>query len=323
MLEELAEALEEKSNETIAEGVREGSPPAHGVQRFQDGFDIIEVVAEYNILRGGIHDLAEANDFNFAGKAFHILNRVFDGAIGQAVEAYATQRALELQNRRDEYLAFVAHDLGTPLQAISLAASAIERTLPAPSGNADGAHMIKSLHRNVSRLEALVGKVLDENTSTQTEGDVKLQRRSFDLWPLVEALIHDLQPVAKSASTRLVNAVPDDLVVFADAGLLKRIFQNVIGNAIAYTPRGEVRIGAQERSADDTIECWVIDNGVGIPADLLDKVFEKGEGDPDKSESSGLGLAIVESFVKAHGGTVEAARNESHGTRISFTLPKP
>jgi two-component system phosphate regulon sensor histidine kinase PhoR len=321
LLEELAVALETKADETIAEVVRAGSPPEHGVQRLEDGFDIEEVVAEYNILRGCVHDLAEANGLSLAGKAFHILNRVLDGAIGLAVKAYGTQRALDIQNRRDEYLAFVAHDLRTPLQAISLAARVVEGTLPAQNGNADTAPMLKTLHRNVLRLEALVGKVLDENSNLRPEGDLKLERRSFDLWPLVEGLIQDIHPIAGSTSTRLLNVVPDDLVVFADAGLLKRIFQNLIGNAIAYTPRGEIRIGAQEHKADGTIECWVSDNGKGIPANLLDKVFEKGEGDAEKAGSTGLGLAIVKTFVEAHDGTVRLESKEGHGTTIRFTLP--
>ena len=68
------------------------SPPAHGLQRLEDAFDIEEVVAEYNILRGCIHDLADDNGLSLQGKPFHIINRVFDHAIGLALQAYATQR---------------------------------------------------------------------------------------------------------------------------------------------------------------------------------------------------------------------------------------
>jgi len=321
LLEELARALDSWTDETIAEALQAGSPPAHGLQRLQDGYDIAEVVAEYNILRGCVHDLAEANGVILSGKPFHILNRVLDGAIGLAVETYATGRALEVQHRREEYLAFVAHDLRTPLNAIALAARVLELTLPAQSGNSTGSRMINTLHRNVRQLESLVGKVLEENSNLQTEIGIKLERRSFDLWPLVEALIHDLRPVAGTASTTLINMVPDDLVVFADAGLLKRIFQNLIANAIAYTPRGEIRIGAQEHAADDTIECWVSDNGSGIASDDLDTVFEKGEGDPGRDGSTGLGLAIVKTFVEAHNGTVKAESEVALGTTIRFTLP--
>src|SRR6476659_1974975 len=131
LIDELAAALREKSDESIPEALKEGSPTAHGLQRLQNAFDIEEVVAEYNILRGCIHDLAESNDLRLQGEPFHILNRVLDGAIGLAVQTYATQRALEVQHRREEYLAFVAHDLRTPLNAISLTTKLLELTVPA------------------------------------------------------------------------------------------------------------------------------------------------------------------------------------------------
>lgn len=321
LLEELAQALESKSDETIAEALRDGSPLDHGLQRVQDGFDIVEVVAEYNILRGCVHDLAEANGFSLQGQAFHILNRVLDGAIGYAVESFASERALEVQHRREEYLAFVAHDLRTPLNAMSLAARVLDQAIQATGENAESTRMVKSLHRNVRHLEALVAKVLEENTNLETEVGIKLERRSFDLWPLVEALVHDIHPVAGTGSTQLINMVPDDLVVFADASLLRRIFQNLIANAIVYTPRGEIRIGAEPGAAEGPVNCWVSDNGAGIPAELLDKVFEKGAGDPEKDGSTGLGLAIVKTFIEAHGGTAHAESELGAGTTVRFTLP--
>jgi len=320
LLEELAAALQSRSDETIPEALSEGSPPAHGLQRVKDGFDIAEVVAEYNILRGCIHDLADNNSLSLQGKPFHIINRVLDQAIGFAVETFATQRALEVQRRREEYLAFVAHDLRTPLNAISLATSVLELTLPAGGTKVETAQMLKSLRRNVQQLEGLVRKVLEENTNLQTEIGVKLERREFDLWPLVEALIHDLHPVAGTDSTQLINKVPDDLVVYADASLLRRVFQNLVANAIRYTPRGEVIIGSRELDTDGRVECWVSDNGVGIPEDLLEKVFDKGETDPEKGGGTGLGLAIVKTFIEAHGGTVAVESKEGSGSTFRFSL---
>ena len=320
LLEELAEALETQSDETIAEALRDGSPLAHGLQRVQDGFDIVEVVAEYNILRGCVHDLAQANGFSLQGRAFHILNRVLDGAIGYAVESFATEKALEVQQRREEYLAFVAHDLRTPLSAMSLVARVLDKAAIA-SGNAETARMIKSLQRNVKHLETLVSKILEEKTNLQTEIGIKLERRSFDLWPMVEALVHDIHPVAGTGSTQLINMVPEDLEVYADASLLRRIFQNLIANAIVYTPRGEVRIGAEPGATEGAVDCWVTDNGAGIPAELLDKVFEKGAGDPEKDGSTGLGLAIVKTFIEAHGGTTSAESELGAGTTVRFSLP--
>jgi signal transduction histidine kinase len=321
LLDELATALQSRSDETIPEALSEGSPSAHGLQRVQDGFDIEEVVAEYNILRGCIHDLADTNGLSLQGKPFHIMNRVLDGAIGLAVQTYATQRALEVQQRREEYLAFVAHDLRTPLTAISVVTTVLELTLPERSASAETAQMLKTLRRNVQHLGRLVSKVIEENTNLQTEIGIKLERRAFDLWPLVEALIHDFHPVAGTASTQLINKVPDDLVVYADASLLRRVFQNLIANAMTYTPRGEVIIGARELGAEGAIECWVSDNGAGIPEERLETVFNQFETDPQKEGGLGLGLAIVETFVEAHDGKVTVESKEGLGSTFRLTLP--
>ncbi len=321
LLNELAAALKARSDETIPEALCEGTPPAHGAQRVEDGFDIDEVVAEYNILRGCILDLADTNGLNLQGKPFHIINRVLDEAIGLAVQTYATRQAMEVQQRREEYLAFVAHDLRTPLNAISLAGRILERRAEARGPGAETVQMLKTLRRNVQHLETLVAKVIEENTNLETEIGIKLERREFDLWPLVEALIHDLHPVAGTSSTQLINKVPDDLVVYADAGLLRRVFQNLIANTINYTPRGEVVIDAKEINDEEGVEVWVSDDGAGIPAERLEKVFDLLETDPLKEGGTGLGLAIVKTFIEAHGGEVTVESTEGVGSKFRFTLP--
>ncbi|MEP7315017.1 MAG: HAMP domain-containing sensor histidine kinase, partial [Pseudomonadota bacterium] len=319
LLEELAAALRSKSDQTIPEALETSSPPAHGLQRLQEGFDIEEVVAEYNILRGCVHDLAEDHGLILQGKPFHIINRVLDHAIGLALQTYSTQRALEVQHRREEYLAFVAHDVRTPLNAIALAGRVLEKQIPAPT--LETTKMLKALRRNVQQIEKLVDKVLEENTNLETEAGVSLTRRDLDLWSLVEALIHALHPVAGTDSTRLINEVPDDLFVYADADLLRRIFQNLIGNAIRFTPRGAITIGARDLGSAGGVECWVSDNGAGIASERLDRVFDKGETDPQTEGGLGLGLAIVKTFIEAHDGTVTVESTEGAGSTFRFSLP--
>jgi two-component system, OmpR family, phosphate regulon sensor histidine kinase PhoR len=148
-----------------------------------------------------------------------------------------------------------------------------------------------------------------------------LQRREFDLWPLVEALIHDLHPVEGTSSTQLLNKVPDDLVIYADASLLKRVFQNLIANAIKHAPHGEIVICAQELTAEGLIECWISDTGPGIPAKFLEKIFDKGETDSKSVSGKGLGLAIVKTFTEAHGGKVAVESKQGTGSTFRFTLP--
>jgi two-component system, OmpR family, phosphate regulon sensor histidine kinase PhoR len=99
------------------------------------------------------------------------------------------------------------------------------------------------------------------------------------------------------------------------------VFQNLISNAIRYTPRGEVVIGSREVSAEGAVECWVSDNGASIPPDLLEKVFDKGETDPNIAGGTGLGLAIVKTFTEAHGGKVTVKSEEGVGSTFRFSLP--
>ena len=321
LVDELVRELNANVDQTIPDALANQISEAHGLQRLQDSFDIEEVVAEYNILRGCIHNLADENDINLQGKPFTIINRVFDHAIGSAVQAYATQRALEVQRRREEYLSFVAHDLRTPLTAISLAGRVLETILLGQNAGDEAFRMVKALRRNAQHLEKLVTKVLEENANLQTELGIKLEMREFDLWPLVESLIHDLHPIAGTSSTCLINDVPEDLVVYADASLLKRIYQNLIANALNYTPRGQITIGAADTRDEDSVECWVSDNGAGIHAELIDKIFEKGESDQENLDGMGLGLAIVKTFTEAMGGHIKVTSKEGIGTTFRFSLP--
>jgi len=321
LLDELADSLELGDDRTIAENLRDGTPPEHGAQRVDDGFDIIEVVSEYNILRGCVHDLAEANEVHLNRNVLHVLNMVMDGAIGMAVQTFSDEKAREIQERRQEYLAFVAHDLRNPLTAISMAASILGSAIREQQEDEQTTRLVATLHRNVGHLEALVAKVLEENANTVSDDGLALERRHFDLWAMVGTVVQSMAPVAERAGTRLVNSIPLDLVAYADSNLLRRVFQNLLGNAIAYTKDGEIRIGAERSEAKGGLACWVTDNGSGIDKERLVSIFDRGEGDKERVDSTGIGLAIVKTFVEAHGGKVHAESENGHGTTVRFSLP--
>jgi two-component system, OmpR family, phosphate regulon sensor histidine kinase PhoR len=319
LLAEVALGLRSSDESPVQAGV-ESSPPAHGLQRLEAGFDIEEVVAEYSILRACIHEMAEERDIEMSGGPVRILNRVLDDAIGMAVKSFTEYQALEVQRRRNEHLAFIAHDLRTPLGAFTLATHILELRLAGANPDPDAMKMMRTLRRNTEQLDALVNGVLKENTQLMTELGVKIERRAFDLWPLVETIVLDLALLAGRGNTRLVNEVPDELSVRADAGLMRRVFQNLITNAITYAPGGTVRIGARAEGPDAPVECWVMDDGKGIPASRIDRIFDALETDPER-DGSGLGLAIVKTFVEAHGGEVSVSSVESHGATFRFTVP--
>jgi len=320
LLEELACELEVCSDGSMIEGLKE-NPITHGLDRLRLGFDVEEVVAEYNALRGIIQDLIERHDLRLRGAVNRIINRVIDVSIGLAVKTYATQKALEIQQRREEHLTFVAHDLRSPLSAIAMAAKLLEDTIPDASKDERGAMLLETMHRNVRRLNSLVVKVVQEEANLKTQVNERVERREVKLSALVEVLVSDLSPLAAASNLSLINRVPEELAAFADANMLTLIFQNLISNAIDYTPNGEVIIGARKSEESASIECWVSDNGAGIPADRLEKVFDKLETDPDKKSGMGLGLAIVKQFVEAHGGRVAVESEPGRGSTFRFTIP--
>ena len=320
LLEELASELEACSGGSMIEGLKENSV-SHGLDRLRLGFDVEEVVAEYNALRGVIQDLVERHDLRLRGAVNRTINRVIDISIGLAVKTYAAQKALEIQRRREEHLTFVAHDLRSPLAAIAMAAKLLKDTLPGVGGDERVAMLMETMHRNVSRLNSLVVKVVQEEANLKTRVNERVERREVSLRELVEALVKDLRPLADASGLKLVNEIPEGLTAFADEGMLSLIFQNLISNAIDYTPNGRVTLGARAGEESAAVECWVADDGAGIPEDRLDKVFDKLETDPDKKSGMGLGLAIVKQFVEAHGGRVCVESEFGRGSTFRFTIP--
>jgi signal transduction histidine kinase len=320
LLEELACELEACSEESMIEGLKE-NPVTHGLDRLRLGFDVEEVVGEYNALRGVLQDLVERHDLRLRGGVNRTINRVIDVSIGLAVKTYAAQKALEIQQRREEHLTFVAHDLRAPLAAIAMAAKLLEVTVPDVGSDERATMLLETMHRNVTRLNSLVVKVVREEANLKTQLNERVELREVDLWALVEALVKDLRPLADASNLNLVNEVPEGLTALADADMLSLIFQNLISNAIDYTPNGKVIVGARAVEESAAVECWVRDNGAGIPADRLEKVFDKLESDPDNKGGMGLGLAIVKQFVEAHGGRVSVESELGQGSTFRFTIP--
>jgi two-component system phosphate regulon sensor histidine kinase PhoR len=320
LIEELACELEACSDETKIDG-RKDNPIVHGLDRLDLGFDVEEVVSEYHALRAVILHLVEARQLQVKGLMNHTINRVIDRSIGLAVKTYATQKAIEVQQRREEHLSFVVHDLRSPLSTISIAAQLLENHLKNPNGDEATAKLLATLGRNVTRLNELIVKVIQEENNLSADPNERAKRLDIELKPLVDELMRDLDPMAVSSNAKLFNQVPDDLIAFADPNLLTLVFQNLISNAINYTHHGNIIVSARQDTEANSVECWVSDNGAGISQDRTEKVFEKLETDPERDVGMGLGLAIVRQFVEAHGGNVSVDSVIGVGSTFRFNLP--
>jgi signal transduction histidine kinase len=175
--------------------------------------------------------------------------------------------------------------------------------------------LVSIIRRNTSRLDSLITRFLEEQTTPAASPNLK--PRELDLWPLVEALIVDVSTLATAAKTSIVNAVDEDVVVVADPVLVTQVFQNLLSNALKYTHGGQVEVAASLLE-NQWVECLVRDTGRGIAEDRVAKIFEKFETD---GEGTGLGLAIVKQAVEAHGGTISVESQLGQGTLFRFTLP--
>jgi len=217
------------------------------------------------------------------------------------------------ETRRRSVVADIAHELRTPLTIIRGQAEAI----------ADGIYPADAEHMApiVSATESLEMLVTDLSTLTLLEGgSLRLHREPIDVDVLVNETLDAFRPEASAAGITLNEAVETDLPpIHADPARIRGVLGNLVSNALSHTPRGgEIRI--EGVAVDASVRITVRDDGEGIAADLLPRVFDRFVKGPG-STGSGLGLAIVRDVVEAHGGSVAAASGVGEGTAISVTLP--
>lgn len=294
----------------------------HGAQRQTAGLDVSHVVEEYKLLRACIVDRVESCGLSVAGDAGRLLNKLIDDGIKAAVAAHVAQHDEEERTRREEYLKFIVHDLRSPLTAIQHAMLLLERRLAKGRATKDDRSVPGMVRRNIERMQALIVKLLQEERNVQLGSNIAVRRSASPLRPLVERARETLSPSAKSANAEIINEVQPDIVVNGDTELLERVFQYLISNAIDYSPKGTVRIGASVAD-DGGVVCWVADNGRGIPEDIKPEVFEKYRTTRRRHGGMGLGLAVVRQIVEAHGGTVQLQSDLGMGTTVRFTIPRP
>lgn len=222
------------------------------------------------------------------------------------------------QPARLELVAVLGHELRSPLGALRNALQVLEAE---PSDPALRRRMLAILGRQVRHLSSLVDNLLD--TSTRGVTDLAIHRERLDLAALVEGLVESQRPVFEAAELRLVAELPPPVLVDGDAIRLSQVIDNLLANALKFTPPGgEVRVALQP--ADGEVRLTVADTGDGIAQGDLDAVFEPFRRGTGRRAACGLGLglAIVRRLVEAHGGSVEARSDgPGRGTELLVRLP--
>lgn len=293
----------------------------HGVQRVGSGFDIMEVVSEYRALRASVlrlwretrpqPDLADIDDITR-------FNESMDQSLAQAVESY-TRR---VDQSRRMFLAILSHDLRNPLSCIRMAALVVSRSA---NDNPKSAYALSQIETNTDAITRLIDDLIDF-ASTGLGSAMPLTRGPVDLEKLCGEVVDTCRTTHPGRTLRFH---PDgDLTGDWDAGRLRQVVSNLIGNALQHgAEAGPVELSvASEGSA---VVLSVRNEGAPIPSELLTTIFDplvrhamSESATPRVRGSIGLGLYIVREIVVAHGGTVEVASTAQEGTTFTVRLPR-
>ena len=229
------------------------------------------------------------------------------------------QRKTDLEvadERKNEFLAMLAHELRNPLGAISLAIEACKRT---PS-----LETLEIINRQTVHLTRMVGDLLD--VSRLTRGKVDLQTEVVSLSALLDGAIEMTQLEVEKRGHRIVIGEFDPHIKLrADAARIKQVFSNILHNAARYSPSpGDIIIHV--RLQDQQVEIEFEDHGIGIEANLLSRVFDlfaQGQSGIQRQESGlGIGLTVVQRLVLDHGGSINVySEGLGRGSRFVVCLP--
>ncbi|ONI64140.1 two-component sensor histidine kinase [Leifsonia sp. ALI-44-B] len=228
--------------------------------------------------------------------------------------------AVRLDEVRRDFIANISHELKTPIGAVSLLAEALE---PASDDPVQVRKFAARLSAEAQRLSKITAEIID--LSRLQSADALHQPTLVDLERVVAAAVDRNRVAADATGVTLVAKSAKDAYVYGDEALLVVAVHNLISNAIHYSPAGS-RVGVGLRHADDAVEVSVTDQGVGIPEEDRERVFERffrvDEARSRHTGGTGLGLAIVKHTVQNHGGDVRVWSQVDHGSTFTIRLPE-
>lgn len=248
------------------------------------------------------------------------LARAFNQMAGRLEAADRKQK--ELDSLRRDLLAWVGHDLRTPLASIRLLVEALaDGVVSEPAMARD---YLNQARKQVDHLSALVDDLFQ--VSQLDAGGLPLQREASSLADLISDTLESFSGLAAQGGVQLSGSVGAELdPLTMDVARIGRVLDNLVSNAIRHTPPGGSVTLRAER-AGEAVLVSVADTGEGILAEDLPHVFERFyRGDKSRSSSrggSGLGLAIARGIVEAHGGRIWVESERGKGSRFSFSLPR-
>ncbi|MCX5703682.1 MAG: ATP-binding protein, partial [Candidatus Omnitrophica bacterium] len=227
-----------------------------------------------------------------------------------------------VSKRKSDFVSSVSHELRTPLTSIKGYASILLSqnlgALPEPVRQ-----RLEKINIHSDELTKFVNDLLD--ISRIESGRVSMKRMPSDLKHIVEEAVDLMSVIAKDKQIGLTSDLPQDTQsIFVDSSQIKRVFINLINNAIKFTPpKGKINIKCHK--LDNKVQVDITDTGCGIPEEAVEKIFEEFYRVDNlinqEVKGTGLGLALVKNIIEAHDGKIWVKSKAGAGSTFSFTLP--
>lgn len=261
------------------------------------------------LARGRATDGADGRGTRMAGITLDVTDRRRD-----------EQALREADRKKDDFLALLAHELRNPLAPIRNGLEIVRRS----SDETLRERSYDVMARQLAHMVRLIDDLLD--VSRINRNKIELRLAPIDLSDAIRAALETAGPLIEAAGHQLVVELPDAPVrLDADLTRLAQVFSNLLTNSAKYTARGgTIRLTAEREG--DWVRVSVSDDGIGIPADSLARIFDMFSQVDSSLERStgglGIGLAVVKGLVELHGGTVSAASaGRGHGSEFTVRLP--
>lgn len=242
-----------------------------------------------------------------------------DGRLVRLEIALDITERKEMERTKEELLAAVSHEMRTPLTAIS---GFSELLLDEPTLSGPVRRHVETIFREAEKMQELVQTFLELRRLKTDQARV-----GYAIVPVRTAL-EQAAGSARECSARhgLVIDCPAELLVFGNRRELQQVFQQLLGNACRFSPQGG-NVAIQGLADGDSVVVSIADQGIGIPAEERERIFEPfyrlDIGDRRQVRGVGLGLSIVREIVTLHGGTIHVESNNGAGSRFVVRLPKP
>lgn len=233
----------------------------------------------------------------------------------------ANKKLLELDKLKSDFVAMVSHELKTPLTAIKLSTDFLLHNNPDQNANKE---MLELIDKNVERQTHIVDDLLD---ISRIENGREIYRKELvDLYNIINSAANIIKNQAEEKGLELTIDVGQNLTkIKADRDKLIQVFVNLLGNALKFTHQGG-NVEVKSREFKEYIEIHIKDNGIGIPPNRIDKIFDKFYQIDSTStrpySGSGLGLAIVKGIIEGHGGTIRVESTMGMGSTFIVTFNK-